>query len=115
VRTSETTYEHTDKAGVADQAPLCGPCQDERGRWLDYRLPPALGIAHGSGAPYDVSAAGVRDRQAARSAEWRDTVRFQRDLIARQCRAGQHAAAPAEPAEPVIDIQLPLFHLEEAA
>ncbi len=92
-------------------APLCPPCREARSKWLDFRLPRTLGIAHGSGAPYDVSSAGVRDRQRARFDEWRDTIRFNRDLIARTCRKAQHVAQPEAPAV----VQLPLFDLLEAA
>jgi hypothetical protein len=73
-------------------APLCPPCSAARTAWLDYRLPPVLGIAHGSGAPYDVSVAGIRDRRRARFEEWRSTIRFHMDLIARQCRTAGHVA-----------------------
>lgn len=85
--------------------PLCPPCAEASGRWLDYRLPPVLGIAYGSGAPYDVSAAGIRDRRRSRFEEWRSTVRFHRDLIARTCRAARHVAK--EP--PARIVQLDLF------
>lgn len=92
--------------------PLCAPCREARAAWLDYRLPPVLGIAYGSGAPYDVSAAGIRDRQRARFEEWRSTVRFHRDLIARTCRTAGHVAEP--PIARVI--QLDLFaELEKGA
>lgn len=46
--------------------------------WLDTSpstLLPRLGFAHGSGAAYDISPAGIRDRRAARHAEWRRTGR----------------------------------------
>lgn len=72
----------------------CGPCAEEMGRWLDTRpsvLIPRPGFAHGSGAPYDVSAAGLRDKGRARHAEWAATVRFQRALVLAGCRAGKHA------------------------
>jgi hypothetical protein len=74
--------------------PLCGPCLAEMGRWLDTSpstLIPRLGFAHGSGAAYDVSAAGLRDRRTARYEEWLRTVRHGRAMIARACRAGHHA------------------------
>ena len=83
---------------------LCPPCSAARSAWLDYRLRPVLGIAHGSGAPYDVSAAGIRDRRRARFEEWRSTVRFNRDLIARQCRAAGHLAE--RPTARVIQLDL---------
>lgn len=74
--------------------PLCGPCQEESARWLDTSpatLIPRLGFAHGSGAAYDVSPAGLRDRRAARYAEWAATVRNARRLIAAGCRSGIHS------------------------
>lgn len=74
--------------------PLCGPCRAERDRWLDTvpsTLIPRLGFAHGSGAAYDVSAAGLRDRRAARYEEWRRTVLHGREMVAVACRAGHHA------------------------
>lgn len=91
------------------KSPLCPPCQAERQRWLDYRLPPVLAIAHGSGAPYDVSAAGLRDKRRSRFEEWRSTIRFQMDLIASQCRAARHVAEPL----PARVIQLDLFEAIE--
>lgn len=73
---------------------LCDPCSGESVRWLDTRpstLIPRPGFAHGSGAPYDVSSAGLLDKGRARHAEWAATVRFQRRLIAEACAAGRHA------------------------
>jgi hypothetical protein len=75
--------------------PLCGPCRAERDRWLDTSpstLIPRPGFSHGSGAPYDVSAAGLRDRRGARYEEWRRTVQHGRRMVAVACRAGHHAA-----------------------
>jgi hypothetical protein len=76
--------------------PLCGPCLAESMRWLDtspVSLLPRLGIAYGSGADYDVSETGMRERRSARHAEWAATVRFQRRLVAEGCRAGRHSGA----------------------
>lgn len=76
--------------------PLCGPCLAESWRWLDTNpmaLHPRLGFAFGSGAVYDTSEGGMRDRLAARHAEWAALVRFQRRLVAEGCRAGRHAGA----------------------
>lgn len=70
--------------------PLCPPCTEARAAWLDYRLPPARGFSFGSGAAYDVSPAGAADRQRARFEQWRETIRFNRDLIARTCREAGH-------------------------
>lgn len=87
--------------------PLCGPCWEESLRWLDTRpasLLPRVGLAHGSGAAYDVSETGMRERRAARHVEWATTVRFQRRLVAEGCRAGRHAAgAPPRRVEDVVD------------
>lgn len=84
---------------------LCVPCRDARLAWLDYRLPANLGIAHGSGAPYDASAAGLRDRRRARFEEWRSLVSFEMDLIARTCREAGHLIEPTAPRV----VQLDLF------
>lgn len=84
---------------------LCRPCSLARAAWLDYRLPRVPGIAYGSGAAYDTSTAGVRDRQRARFEQWRETIRFNQQLIAEQCRAGRHVDGTPEPA-PVIEIDL---------
>jgi hypothetical protein len=93
--------------GLTPKIPLCPPCRDERSRWLGYRLPRTPGFAFGSGAPYDVSPAGIRDRQHARFEEWRSTVAFHRDLIARTCREQRHSHAPAVPRV----VEIPLFDL----
>jgi hypothetical protein len=79
---------------TAPLPPLCGPCLAEMGRWLDTSpstLIPRLGFAHGSGAAYDASPAGIRDRRAARYEEWRRTVQHGRAMVAVACRAGHHA------------------------
>lgn len=96
-------------------APLCIPCREARSRWLDYRLPPVPGFQHGSGAPYDTSPAGIRDRQRSRFEQWRSTVRFQMDLIASACRAAGHVAEA--PVARVIQLDLfeALDRLEGAA
>lgn len=73
---------------------LCAPCGAEWSRWLDTSpstLIPRPGFAHGSGAPHDVSPAGMRDKRRARHAEWSATVRFQQGLVSAGCRAGRHA------------------------
>jgi hypothetical protein len=77
--------------------PTCPPCRAQRQRWLDYRLPPVRGFTHGSGAPYDGSTAGIRDARHARYEQWRSTVRFQMDLIAKQCRTGRHVDVEEAP------------------
>jgi len=65
-----------------------------RDRWLETRpstLIPRPGFAHGSGAAYDASPAGIRDARRARYEEWRRTVKDGRETVARLCRAGHHA------------------------
>ena len=67
---------------------MCGPCSAEWMAWLDYSPPPPPIRLDGTGIRT------VRDVQAAqerRYQDWRDTVRFQQDLIRRQCAAGHHA------------------------
>jgi len=83
-----------DDVSAPPAGPLCGPCSAESLRWLDTSpaaVIPRLGIAYGSGSAYDVSETGMRERRAARHAEWASTVRFQRRLVAEGCRAGRHA------------------------
>lgn len=96
-------------------APLCAPCKDERARWLDYRLPRTFGIAYGSGTPYDVSPAGLRGCQRGRYETWRETIKFNRDLIARTCRQHRHVDQSRPTVASVVVVQLPLFDLLEAA
>lgn len=84
--------------------PLCVPCSAAHSAWLDYRLPRVPGFAHGSGAPYDVSATGLRDQRHARFEEWRSTIRFNQDLIASTCRTAGHVAE--EPVARVIQLDL---------
>lgn len=69
--------------------PLCPPCAAERLRWLDYTLPhpPIRLITIGN------SVREMKDAQEARYRDWRDTVNFHMDLIARQCEQARHATA----------------------
>jgi hypothetical protein len=79
---------------VSEPWRLCAPCGVEWSRWLDTRpstLIPRGGFAHGSGAAYDVSAAGIRDGRRARHEEWRRTVRHAQGLVSEGCRTGRHA------------------------
>jgi hypothetical protein len=69
---------------------LCIPCAHAWGRWLDYRLPPVLSITYGSGAAYDATPRGIRDREKARFREWRDTIRWHQDHIRELCEQGKH-------------------------
>lgn len=94
-------------------SPLCPQCQEARNRWLDSK-PSQLIPGHYAGPPAvaGLSADGktIRPWSSTPAAtwrweEWRSTVRFQMDLIARQCRAAKHVAD--EP--PARLIQLDLF------
>ena len=63
---------------------LCQPCRAEADAWLEYR-PHVLGLTIHEKATRDTTKQGVRDRNAAKLSEWRETVRFQRALIAKAC------------------------------
>ena len=63
---------------------LCPPCRAESDAWLEFR-PRVLGLTIHEKATRDTTKQGVRDRNAAKAAEWRGLVRFQRSLIARTC------------------------------
>jgi hypothetical protein len=80
--------------------PLCEACQAESDAWLDTKpseVLPSFGIAHGSGAAYDSTAAGIRDNNSARWKAWRELVVEQRRLIRAGCTAGIHSANRQEP------------------
>jgi hypothetical protein len=86
---------------------LCLPCQEERLRWLDTKpsqMFPRFGFAHGSGARYDTSVAGVRDAWRARHEKWRALVREQMALIAGHCRAAGHSTPLVAPAVVQLDL-----------
>lgn len=87
----ETEVEHV----AADGNPsICRPCADLMGSWLDVKasdLRPGASFAHGSGAPYDASVAGLRDRLVGNGEALRRLVRTQRAAVAACCRAGVHA------------------------
>lgn len=66
--------------------------------WLDSKPSVVLstfGIAYGSGAPYDVSVAGLLDRRRSRYEQWHQLVREQMAGIAEHCRAAGHVSTPA--------------------
>lgn len=90
--------------------PICAPCQDEQGRWLNTKpsqVFPTFGIAYGSGAPYDITPAAIRDRANARREKWSTLVREQMGRIAEHCRAAGHVTPAVVPAV----VQLDLFEL----
>ncbi|MET8278236.1 hypothetical protein [Micromonospora sp. NPDC005174] len=98
---------------TVDLRPLCEPCSAQHARWLDYRLPRTFGIAYDSGTPYDVSTAGVRDRRRSRFEEWRATIKFNQDLIARTCREQRHIEPACEAIPAIVVVQRPLFDMPE--
>ena len=56
-------------------------------RWLDYTLPPEpIRID----ASYVRTVRDIKEHQERRYREWRDTVRFEQDLIKKNCREGRH-------------------------
>lgn len=60
---------------------LCGPCQAESDRWLDYQVPVLPSITQ-IGSP---SSATIVDVRKARAATWRRTITKQQALIADIC------------------------------
>lgn len=102
-----------DSPGWTAPQNLCPACRAEHDRWLDTKPSthaPRFGIAHGSGSPYDASAAGVRDNTRARYEDWRRTVNFQRDLIEKQCLQEDHIGRMATYEE--VDMLADLLELE---
>lgn len=80
--------------------PLCEACRDESDRWLDTKpseVMPSFGIAYGSGAAYDSTAAGIRDNNSARWKAWRELVVQQRRAIRAACAADHHATERPRP------------------
>jgi len=79
-------------AGSTPAAPAgyqrCEPCSAAWLAWLDYRLPPAPIVL----CSPNRSAREIAASQQRRYQEWRDTIRFEQDLITRLCAAGRHVA-----------------------
>jgi hypothetical protein len=97
------------------KVPICPPCQERRMAWLDSRpskVLPVFGIAHGSGANYDITAEGIKDRSRSRHEQWRLLVREQMAGIADYCRRAGHTAVPTVPVVVQLDL---LEQLERAA
>lgn len=57
---------------------MCQACSDAYMAWLDYTLPPPPIRLDGTSIR---TARDIRDYQERRYREWRDTVRFQQELI----------------------------------
>lgn len=66
---------------------LCDTCRAEFDRWYDYRLDRPAPFT--SQSNYDRIPEGVADNRRAGYEQWRDTVRYQQDLIRQHC-AEQH-------------------------
>lgn len=83
--------EHEDPAPGRPRTVMCQECSREYMAWLDYRLPPPpirlMSIEGGN------PAREIQWRQQRRFEEWRDTIRFQQDLIRRLCLEAGHASA----------------------
>lgn len=78
-------------APTEPRQPPCDACRAEIARWYDYRLPRPVQFANHGG--YDETGRGIADNGSARYEQWRDTVRYQQDLIRQQC-AAQHGHGP---------------------
>ena len=66
---------------------ICEACGAAWTAWLDYTLPPGpIRID----ASYVRTARDIKEHQEARFREWRDTIRFEQDLIEKLCREGKH-------------------------
>lgn len=66
---------------------MCEACSGAWMRWLDYTLPPEpIRID----ASYVRTVRDIEQHQERRYHEWRDTVRFEQDLIRKNCREGRH-------------------------
>lgn len=70
---------------------VCGPCRAEITRWYDYLAPRPVQFANH--ADYDDTGRGIADNGRTRFEQWQTTVRYQQDLIRRQC-AEQHGREP---------------------
>lgn len=92
-------------------APLCPPCIDERNRWLDTK---PQDISGGFGfilqaqvdTSYNRTPRGRNEPRRMRYERWRETVRFQRDLIANTCRARGHASLAAAAPPRIVQLDL---------
>jgi DNA (cytosine-5)-methyltransferase 1 len=62
---------------------LCASCRIESEAWLDYQ--PAQSCRFANNAAFDDTPSGMREISGARFADWRETVRFQQNLIREQC------------------------------
>lgn len=71
---------------------MCPACSKAYLAWLDYRLPPPpirlMSIEGGN------PVREIQYRQQRRFEEWRDTIRFQQDLIRSGCPGPDHANVP---------------------
>jgi hypothetical protein len=79
-----------DNDNIAEKNPLCPECGKLWMAWLDYRITPPITLVQ-IGKP---TARRIREAQEARFREWRDTIRFQQDLIERICARENHVPGP---------------------
>ena len=84
---------------LSQQTPICPPLTEKRMAWLDSKPSqtlPSFGFAHGSGAAYDASVAGVQNGSRSRHLRWAAIVREQMAGIAAACRSAGHTAQSSE-------------------
>lgn len=78
---------------------MTGLCEDHAAQWnawSDYRLVVPFRI--NSATSYDDSLRGLRDRRKRLVDDWRDTIRFQQNLIRRICANRCQQSGSAEEA-----------------
>lgn len=62
---------------------LCKKCREDSDEWLFYK--PGRPLRIHEGATFDGTKRGISQLHQARLSGWRETVKFQQALIARQC------------------------------
>ncbi|WP_394622416.1 hypothetical protein JNUCC0626_49660 (plasmid) [Lentzea sp. JNUCC 0626] len=80
----------SDNENTSEKQPLCPDCGKQWMAWLDYRITPPITFVQ-IGKP---TARRIQEAQEARFREWRDTIRFQQDLIERICRENHDSGTP---------------------
>jgi hypothetical protein len=69
-----------------EKRPLCPSCREAWLAWLDYKITPPITLVQ-IGKP---TVARVQEAQRARAREWRETIRFQQNLIEQICARQHH-------------------------
>lgn len=90
---AEVVFDDPDAVRVVKAATvMCEPCAAAWMRWLDYTLPAAPIRLDGTGIR---TARDIGEYQQRRYQDWRDTIRFEQDLIKAGCLRGNHVTSPA--------------------